>query len=72
MAAPVMAEAPRINDADKRAALARELAFRRRCYPKWVAEGRMTRAEMAHQIAVIGAILDDYRLGGAKAQRGLF
>jgi len=29
--------APPINDADKRAALERELAFRRRCYPKWVA-----------------------------------
>ena len=72
MAAPVMAEAPRINDADKRAALERELAFRRRCYPKWVAEGRMTRAQMEHQIAVIEAILDDYRVGGAKSARGLF
>jgi len=67
-----MAKVPPISDVDKRAALARELAFRRRCYPKWVAEGRMTRAEMAHQIAVIEAILDDYRLGGAKAPRGLF
>ena len=72
MAAPVMAEVPPISDVDKRAALARELAFRRRCYPKWVAEGRMTRAQMRHQIAVIEAILDDYRLGGAKAPRGLF
>jgi len=72
MAAPVMNKALRISDADKRAALERELAFRRRCYPKWVAEGRMTRAQMAHQIAVIEAILDDYRVGGAKAPRGLF
>ena len=64
--------APPINDADKRAALERELAFRRRCYPKWVAEGRMTRAQMEHQFAVIEAILDDYRVGGAKSARGLF
>ena len=67
-----MAKVPPISDVDKRAALARELAFRRRCYPKWVAEGRMTRAQMRHRIAVIEAILDDYRIGGAKAPRGLF
>lgn len=63
---------PPINDADKRAALKRELAFRRCCYSKRVAEGRMTRAQMAYQIAVIEAILDDYRPGGAKSARGLF
>jgi len=67
-----MAKVPPISDVDKRAALARELAFRRRCYPKWVAEGRMTRAEMAHQIAVIGAKAPRGRIGGAKAPRGLF
>jgi hypothetical protein len=28
----------------------RELGMRRACYPKWVANGRMTQAEADHQI----------------------
>lgn len=52
---------PAFADADKIAALERELAFRRRCCPRWLAEGRMDKAAMAAQIAVMEAVLDDYR-----------
>lgn len=46
---------------EKRACLARELAFRRQVYPRQVESGRMTQAEMDREIAVMAAILDDYR-----------
>ena len=41
-------------------AIRRELAFRRRCYPRWVANGKMTKAEADHEIAAFEAIEADY------------
>ena len=46
--------------ADKRAALQRELKMRRRVYPKWVRDCRMTAADADREIAVMEAILADY------------
>jgi hypothetical protein len=37
--------------------LTRELAFRRRCYPGWVARGRMTQEKAEHEIMCMENIL---------------
>ncbi len=39
------------------ACVERELRFRRRVYPRWVGEGRMTQAEADHEIAAMEAVL---------------
>ena len=49
-----------ITTAMKRVAAEREVKMRRRVYPKWVANGRMTQAEANHQIQVMEAIAADY------------
>ncbi len=46
---------------DKLKWVARELAMRRRAYPQFVALGKMTRADAAHEIAVMEAIVADYQ-----------
>ena len=38
------------------ACVARELAYRRRCYPKWVATGRMTQDKADYELAVMEAV----------------
>jgi len=50
-----------ITTEDKRAVLRREIAMRRRVYPGWVRAGRMTQAEADREMAVMTAILADYR-----------
>ena len=45
----------------KCAAADREVAQRRKVYPRLVAEGRMTQAFADQQIAIMQAIADDYR-----------
>lgn len=45
---------------EKRAAIERELKFRRRVYARWVSDGKMTQAKADHEIAVMEAILADY------------
>lgn len=49
-----------ITTAQKRTAAEREVRMRRRVYPRWVAQGRMTHAEADHQIRVMEAIAADY------------
>jgi hypothetical protein len=44
----------------KREAAEREVKMRRRVYPKWVQDGRMTQAMADQQIAVMAAIAADY------------
>jgi hypothetical protein len=39
----------------------RELAFRRRAYPRFVRQGRMTQEEADEEIRVMAAIAEDYR-----------
>ncbi len=48
------------TDADKIACLRRELAMRRRVYPRQVGRGQMTQAEADREIGLIEAILEDY------------
>jgi hypothetical protein len=43
---------------DMIACVRRELALRKRVYPKWVAEERMSEAKAEHEIAVMQAIHD--------------
>lgn len=49
--------------AEKHAAAMREAAMRRRVYPSWVRQGRMTQAEADHEIAAMEAIARDYAPG---------
>jgi len=51
----------RFTDQDKRSAALREVLFRRRFYPRWVAQARMSQAEADREIAVMSAIAEDYR-----------
>ncbi len=44
----------------KRAAIEREIKMRKRAYPRWVADGRMTQKKADEEIAVMQAILTDY------------
>ena len=50
-----------ITAADKRREAERELAMRRRVYPRMVETGRMKKHEAARQIAVMEAIAEDYQ-----------
>jgi len=45
---------------DKWKAAERELAYRRRVYPRWIEAGKMTDGFAAAQIAVMEAICRDY------------
>lgn len=50
----------------KREAIARELAFRMRLYPRRVTDGSMSRTQADHEIAVMRAVLADYEALAAK------
>ena len=44
----------------KRKAVERELTYRRRVYPRWVSDGKMTQQLADQQIAIFEAIRMDY------------
>ena len=48
------------TDQQKHDAALREAKLRRRLYPRWVADGRLTQGEADMQIAVMEAIAADY------------
>lgn len=50
----------KITHDQKRAALEREIKMRRRVYPRWVADGRMSQAKADEEISIMEAILADY------------
>lgn len=50
-----------ITFADKLDETMRELRLRRRAFPAWVREGRMDQAVADRRIAVMAAIVEDYR-----------
>lgn len=56
-----------ITAEDKLACAERELKMRRKVYPRWIDDGRMTNEKAAHEIAVMEAIVVDYQ---AAAQKG--
>lgn len=50
-----------ITNAEKLACAERELKMRKRVYPRWVEDGRMSLAQMHHEIAAMESICQDYR-----------
>jgi len=44
----------------KRAAIEREIKMRKRVYPRWVSDGKMSQAKADEEIAIMQAILADY------------
>jgi hypothetical protein len=49
------------TDDDKRAAAEREVKWRKRVYPRRVADRRMTQEQADREIAIMEAIAEDYR-----------
>jgi uncharacterized protein YajQ (UPF0234 family) len=56
-----MAEPNEITDIDKLGCIRRELSARRRQYPHWVAEKKMSGEQARREIAVMQAIFDEYQ-----------
>lgn len=52
------------SDADKFAEAKRELAMRRRVYPNLVGRGKLSQADADRRIALMEAIMEDYRPKG--------
>ena len=44
----------------KREAIERELSYRRRVYPRWIEQNRMTKRQADQQMAIFEAIREDY------------
>jgi hypothetical protein len=49
----------------------RELALRKRVYPKWVVEERMSQAKAQHEIAVMQAIHDHLMRAAGRLEENL-
>lgn len=47
----------------------REIAMRRRVYPRWVADKRMTQADADHEIATMEAVLETIKKTDAQQGR---
>jgi hypothetical protein len=45
---------------DKLRCVERELRMRKKVYPRWIAEGRMTQQQAEHEIDCMAAIAADY------------
>jgi hypothetical protein len=50
-----------ITAKDKLRCAERELKFRKRVYPRWIDDGKMSAGAAAHEIACMEAIAEDYR-----------
>ena len=50
-----------ITNADKLACAEREVKMRKKVYPRWTEDGRMSAGKAAHEIAAMEAIVADYR-----------
>lgn len=57
---PLILSEPAFSRAQKRQGIERELRYRRRVFPKRVAEGKMTKKQMDYEIALYEAIAKDY------------
>jgi hypothetical protein len=53
---------PQFTDEDKHREALRELAMRKRLYPRWVEKGAMAAADAAMRIAIMEEIAADYEL----------
>jgi hypothetical protein len=64
-----------ISKSDKLKCAQRELAMRKKVYPRWVEQDRMSAGKAEYEIACMAAIVEDYLLvvaGEAVAQQQLF
>lgn len=50
-----------ITAADKLACAEREVKFRKRVYPRFIDDGRLSAGKAAHEIAAMEAIVEDYK-----------
>lgn len=50
-----------MKEADKLACVQRELALRKRVYPRWVLAGKMTQEKADRETALMEEIVEDYR-----------
>ena len=50
------------TDADKLKEIEREIAMRRKVYPNWVAQNRLSYTAAERQHAIMQAIAEDYRM----------
>lgn len=55
-----------ITAADKLAAAEREVKFRKRVYPRFIEDGRMSAGKAAHEVACMEAIAADYKAAAEK------
>lgn len=55
-----------ITMADKFACAQRELSMRRKLYPRWVEEHKMSAGKAAHEIACMESIVADYMTAAEK------
>lgn len=55
-----------ITMADKLACAQRELSMRRKCYPRWVDENKMSAGKAAHELACMESIVVDYHAAAEK------
>lgn len=54
---------PPIDNAERKlACLQRELKMRRKVYPRWVKDRKMAQAQADAEIAIMTAIVEDYRM----------
>jgi hypothetical protein len=56
----------KITASDKLACVERELKMRKRVYPRWTAQDKMSEGKAAHEIACMEAIVSDYRIAAEK------
>jgi len=50
------------TSSEKRECAERELKMRERVYPRWTAAGKMTQAKADAEIALMEAIVEDYKI----------
>jgi hypothetical protein len=60
----------KITFRDKEQCARRELDMRRRVYPRWVANGKMTQDQADREIELMAAILADYEKASALEMSG--
>jgi hypothetical protein len=58
-----------ITALQKYAEAKREVAMRRHVYPRWIANGRLKQEDADRQIAIMEAIVEDYRIPAEKEKR---
>lgn len=64
-----MADPKKIPLAMQIRCVGREIGLRRRVYPRWVAEKRMTQADADHELAAMEAVLDTLKKCDAEQGR---